>query len=238
MLHAFPYGETSKIVRLSTRDHGVQSVIAKGASRPRSRFGAGLQVLSEGVAHFYLKAHRDLHTLSAFDVTEQHAALAADLQRYASAVAVAELVLRFSPAEPNPDVYEMLRAALDHLVHADANRVPQVGLAALWRTVVILGFAPSVDVCVRCGGPLGARARFSVAEGGLLCPGCGAGVKAGELGQRDQQALAAFVAGATDAPDLPADHLAAHRRLLVRFVVRHVAEDRDLHALTFWETAP
>ncbi len=238
MLHSFPYGETSKIARLSTRDHGVQSVIAKGAARPKNRFGAGLQLLSEGVAHFYLKAHRDLHTLSAFDVTEQHAALAADLRRYASAVAVAELILRFSPAEPRPEVYEMLRAALDHLVHADARRVPQVGLAALWRTVAILGFAPSVEVCVRCGGPLGARARFSVDGGGLLCPGCGAGVKAGELGPLDQQALAAFVAGATDAPDLAADHLAAHRRLLVRFVQRHVAEDRDLHALTFWETAP
>ena len=37
VLSALRYSETSKIVRLATRDHGVQSAIAKGALRP----GAG-----------------------------------------------------------------------------------------------------------------------------------------------------------------------------------------------------
>ena len=40
VLSALRYSETSKIVRLATRDVGVQSAIAKGALRPRSRFGA------------------------------------------------------------------------------------------------------------------------------------------------------------------------------------------------------
>ena len=43
ILHSFRYGETSKIVRLLTRDHGPQSVIAKGAMNPKSKFGARLQ---------------------------------------------------------------------------------------------------------------------------------------------------------------------------------------------------
>ena len=37
VLTTIRYGETSKIARLATRDLGVQSAIAKGASRPRSR---------------------------------------------------------------------------------------------------------------------------------------------------------------------------------------------------------
>src|SRR5439155_27271114 len=43
----YRYSETSKVVRLATRDLGVQSAIAKGALRPKSRFGAGLELLSE-----------------------------------------------------------------------------------------------------------------------------------------------------------------------------------------------
>ena len=99
ILHAFRYADTSKIVRLATRDHGVQSAIAKGASRPKSRFGASLQVLTAGVAHLYLRATTDLQTLSAFDVTEQHPGLATDLERYAAASVLAEVMLRCAPAE-------------------------------------------------------------------------------------------------------------------------------------------
>ncbi|UCD23936.1 MAG: recombination protein O N-terminal domain-containing protein, partial [Gemmatimonadota bacterium] len=63
VLHAFKYSESSKIVRLATEDLGVQSVIAKGAMRPKSKFGARLQVLSGGVAQIYTKPNRELHTL-------------------------------------------------------------------------------------------------------------------------------------------------------------------------------
>ncbi|HEX5632270.1 MAG TPA: recombination protein O N-terminal domain-containing protein, partial [Gemmatimonadales bacterium] len=52
VLGAIRYGETSKIVRLATREHGVQSAIAKGALRPKSRFGAALQLLREGSAQY------------------------------------------------------------------------------------------------------------------------------------------------------------------------------------------
>src|SRR3954471_12292503 len=102
VLSALRYSETSKIVRLATRDHGVQSVIAKGALRPRSRFGAALQLLSEGTAHFILSERRDLHTLTAFDLGSLHAGLAGDLERYAAASVLAEVMLRFASTDPQP----------------------------------------------------------------------------------------------------------------------------------------
>src|SRR3989304_2913997 len=68
ILHAFKYADTSKLGRLATREPGVQSAIAKGASRPKSRFGASLQVLSQGTAHLYFRPTAELQTLSAFDV--------------------------------------------------------------------------------------------------------------------------------------------------------------------------
>ena len=72
VLSALRYSETSKIVRLATREHGVQSAIAKGALRPKSRFGGALQVLSEGQAQYLAKEHRELHVLTAFDLAHLH----------------------------------------------------------------------------------------------------------------------------------------------------------------------
>jgi len=236
VLHAFPYGDTSKIVRLSTRDHGVQSVMAKGATRPRSRFGASLQLLSGGVACFYLKSHRDLHILSAFDVVEQRPALAGDLRRYAAAQALAELVLRCSPADPHPDVFDVLGASLDRMAGVDTDHLPTVSLAALWRMVATLGFEPEVNACVRCGGAAGGRTPFSIADGGILCSACGRGTGGGALDADDRAALSAFVSGSSDVPPLKPKHLAAHRRLLTRFIHRHLGEDRELKALAHWES--
>jgi DNA repair protein RecO (recombination protein O) len=238
ILQAFPYGDTSRIARLATRDAGVQSVIAKGATRPRSRFGGRLQVLSVGVAQFYYRAGRDLHTLSAFDVTVQHVELTADVRRFAAAAALAELVLRTAQEEPQPAVYHALVTALDALATVPPDRVSGAALAGLWHAVAVLGFAPTADACVRCGRDLGARAAFALAEGGLLCPACGAGGGAGALDAADQEALREFLAGASAAPALSERHLAAHRRLLARFVRRHVADDADLPALRFWESLP
>src|SRR3954452_1587388 len=89
VLSALRYSETSKIVRLATREHGVQSAIAKGALRPKSRFGAALQLLSEGQAQLHMKEHRELHLLTAFDLQRLHVGLAADLDRYSVACALA-----------------------------------------------------------------------------------------------------------------------------------------------------
>ncbi|MGH7539211.1 MAG: DNA repair protein RecO, partial [Gemmatimonadales bacterium] len=97
VLRTFRYSETSKVVRLATRDLGVQSAIAKGALRPRSRFGAGLELLSEGVAQLYHRDNRELQTLAAFDVERMRRELARDLARFAAAAALAELMVQMAP---------------------------------------------------------------------------------------------------------------------------------------------
>lgn len=235
ILHAFPYGDTSRIVRLATRDHGVQSALAKGAQGPKSRFSGRLQILSEGTAQLYLKTGRDLHTLSAFDVTHQRTELAHDLGRYAAALAAAELVLRFAPADPHPVLYDTLAGALDHCVTTPREALDRTGLAALWQLLAVLGFAPGLDACTRCGADLDGSVRFGVADGGLLCRRCAAGTETAKLTGQDAATLRAFVAGDLVPEPLSPRHVAAHRRLLARFVRRHVAEERELGALAFWE---
>ena len=50
--------------------------------------------------------------LTAFDLQHLHVGLAADLARYATASALAEVMLRFAPADPHPESYDLFRDAL------------------------------------------------------------------------------------------------------------------------------
>ncbi|GIW51254.1 MAG: hypothetical protein KatS3mg081_0609 [Gemmatimonadales bacterium] len=240
VLHAIKYGETSKIVKLATRDYGVQSAIAKGAGRPKSRFGAQLEILSEGTAHLYLKPSRELQTLAGFEVLRLRPGLAGEVRRYAAAQVLTELVLRCAPAEPHAWLFEFLSRQLDRLAEVASVKLDEAALSAVWQLVGILGFAPQLDYCARDGRSLGAgAARFSISDGGLVCSACAAGRKTALLSRDDREALQHLVAGSDDSPvNLSARHAAAHRRLLARFVRFHLAEGREFKALDFWERLP
>jgi DNA repair protein RecO (recombination protein O) len=236
VLSALRYSETSKIVRLATREHGVQSVIAKGALRPRSRFGAALQLLSEGQAQLLIKENRELHVLTAFDLRRLHVGLAGDLERYASACALAEVMLRFAPSDAHPESFDLLQSALDQLETAEAAQVEALSYRVLWRLVSVLGFAPSLDACVIDGTPLpsGGPLTFSTRDGGALCPGCAIQQGATQLPAEARSDLTTLLDPVAPLPVLADRHGAAHRRLLTRYIRYHLAEGADLPALEFW----
>jgi DNA repair protein RecO (recombination protein O) len=240
ILSALRYSETSKIVRLATREHGVQSGIAKGALRPKSRFGAALQLLSEGQAQLLMKEHRELHILTGFDLRQLHVGLAADLERYAVACALAEVMLHFAPPDPHPESFDLLQHALDELETAPEGSTAALGFRLLWRQVSVLGFAPSVDACVVDGTPLPAEGPlpFSTRDGGALCPVCASQHAATQIPERDRGDLVALLDPAAALPILDAKHGAAHRRLLARYIRYHLAEGAELPALEFWMQQP
>jgi DNA repair protein RecO (recombination protein O) len=240
VLSAFRYSETSKIVRLATRHHGVQSGIAKGALRPKSRFGGALQVLSEGQAQLLMKEHRELNILAGFDLKKLHVGLASDLERYAIACALSEVMLRFAPSDPHPESFDVLQAALDLLESAEPGTIEALGFRLLWQLVSALGFAPALGVCVIDGRelPIDGPLPFSTREGGALCPVCATQHGATLLPQKDRLDLLALLDPGATLPDLDARHGAAHRRLLARYIQYHLGEGADLPALEFWTQRP
>ena len=240
ILSTLRYSETSKIVRLATRDLGVQSAIAKGALRPKSRFGAALQVLSDGQAQLYIKENRELHTLAAFDVVRVPVGLAADLDRYAVASALAEAMLRFAPAEPHADSFGILHDTLATLEAASPTDLPASALRAMWRLVGALGFTPSMEACALCGTLVsaGGEVAFSTAEGGILCANCAGPHPATRLPERARCDLAALLDPTCPLPLLDGPHYTAHQRLLARYVRYHMGEGAELPALEFWTRRP
>jgi DNA repair protein RecO (recombination protein O) len=218
VLSTLRYSETSKIVRLATREHGVQSAIAKGALRPKSRFGAALQLLSEGQAQILMKEHRELHVLTAFDLRRLHVGLTTDLERYATACALAEVMLRFAPSDPHPESFDLVQHALEQLETATSPEIEALGFRVLWQLVSVLGFAPSLDACVIDGTPLEAEGPlpFSTRDGGALCPTCAAQHGATQLPPAARSDLMMLLDPTASLPALDTRHGAAHRRLLAR----------------------
>lgn len=239
VLQTYRYSETSKVVRLATRELGVQSAIAKGALRPKSRFGAGLELLSEGTAQIYFRETRELHTLGAFDVTTLRRELAADVGRFVGAAALAEVMLKMAPAAPLPASYDTLTAGLDALAAAAPDRTDATAVRAIWLLVAVLGFAPSLTACARDGSVIEAAGdapvTFSIAEGGALCPACAPLEAPKRLPPQAYRDLVALNDPRAELPRLDAAHAAAHRRLVARFVRYHLGDSGPLAALDSWE---
>lgn len=238
ILHVMPYSETSKILRLLTRDLGFQSAIARGARRPRSRTGPRLDLFTVGTATLITREHRELNPLSAFEVAATHAGLAGDLTRFGAASALVELALKCVPAEPHAEAFEAVVSGLDALEEAPRGVVDAVAIAACWGLVATLGFAPSLDRCAVCGRSPEGVLHFSAALGGAVCAAHRSAPGAGHLAKLTaphREALAALLAGRLPEPPLDRRHAAAHRRLLLTFVRHHLAEDRALPGMAFWD---
>lgn len=232
VLQAFRYSDTSKILRLLTRDRGPVSVIARGALRPRSRLSGLLEPFAEGSATFYLKSNRDLHTLSGFELIRERQALGVDLSRFAAASVLCELVMRVAPREADPGLFDFLVAALDDLIAAPEDQARGVAAARIWQLVALLGFGPSVAACVDCGRPPepGQPARFDLAAGGLRCHRC---PQVGRyVGPDEVQALLTLASGDPSVTPSP-----AHLTLLAEFIRWHAAEGSRIRSLDFF-TAP
>ena len=174
ILQSFPFSDSSKILRLYTLDYGVRSVIAKGAQRPRSRFGGVLEPFTEGEAAFYLKPSRELHTLGSFDLLRTRQELGRDLKAFAGASLLVELLLRFATEEPAPPIFALAANALDQLAAAPPAHVEGVAISTAWQMISNLGFRPEVENCVNCGRsvPPDQPGRFDPAGGGLACAAC------------------------------------------------------------------
>ncbi len=231
VLQAFPYGETSKILRLLTRTHGVQSVIAKGALRPKSRFGGVLEPFTEGIASFYYREARELQTLSGFELVRSQQSLGRDLLRFGGASLLAELVIRTASEEPQPGLYEALRDALHRIRETAPAALEAELLAQVWRIVSLLGFEPALDACIVCSRPFGDAedVSFDYAAGGARCAAC-AGVAAGHrVPAEARHALQSLVAGQA----VPLARTAGHWKLLTRYLDHHVLEGGTLRSLAF-----
>ena len=244
VLHAFDYLESSRIVRLLTRDAGIRSALAKGARKSQRRFGSGLDLFAQGTAFLHTRPGRELDTLSGFEDVRTRTALGEELERFTGAEAIAEISLAFGREGADTQLFDAVVHALEALETRSGSQAREATLAGAWQIVGALGFGPALAECAECDAPLAREevALFSHAAGGVLCSRCAALTAGGrKLPAPARAAIAAWMTG-DHVSDLGEAEARAHQRLLREFLGFHLHDvnatgGRSLRALDMWERA-
>ena len=237
VLHAFDYLETSRIVRLMTREAGVQSVIARGARSSRKRFGTAIDLFAQGNVEIHVRPNRELQSMASFETTRARPQFARDVGRFIAGSMIAELSLKASSDESAQGMFDSVELALDNLATAEPGDTVSAGLAGAWQIVATLGFTPSLDACANCHADLerDADVVFSHSAGGALCARC-ASLASGarSIPASARNALREWMSGIT-VPRLTAPELRAHQRLFREFFLEHLGDNREMKAYGVWE---
>ncbi|HEX3172986.1 MAG TPA: DNA repair protein RecO [Solirubrobacterales bacterium] len=176
VLRSIRYGEADRILHLYSAQRGRIGAIAKGARKPRSRFGGRLEpffrldmLLHEG--------RGELLTVTGVATVDGYPRLRSSGAALTAAARGCDAVLRLlDSAEPNPPAYNLLCRYLALLDDPAAPTAAALETALSFRLKLALaaGFAPELGACARCG-EADHLVGFSGAAGGVVCAACEAG---------------------------------------------------------------
>lgn len=173
MLRSIRYGEADRILHLYSKSRGRIGAIAKGARKPRSRFGGRLEpffrldlLLHEG--------RGELMTVTNASTVDGYPRLRSSGAAITAGARACDAVLRLlDAAEPNPPAYNLLCRYLSLLDDSTEPRAAglEVALSFRLKLALVAGFAPELASCARCG-EAEHLVGFSGAAGGVVCAGC------------------------------------------------------------------
>jgi len=169
------WGEADRLLTLYTRERGKVRAIAKGARKVKSRKAGHLEPFTR--VTLQLARGRDLLIVTDADTIDAYQPLREDLIKTGYASYLVELLDRFTYEEEseNYNIFRLLTESLSRV----ANE-PDPWLAIRYYEVHLLhhlGFRPQLFECANCREEIQAVDQFfSAAQGGVICPRCGAGL--------------------------------------------------------------
>jgi len=175
-LRKVEFSETSQIVTLLARRHGLVRLIAKGAHRRTkagaSKFDGGLDLLDLGDAVFSLRLEKDLATLTEWSLRDGHLELRGDLRSLYLAQYAAEMSgLLIEEHDPHPQLFDRLEQTIGELATPRREEVFLAFQLDLFREA---GYLPDLSACANCRAPFSDRIpwSFSPSRGGIVCRDC------------------------------------------------------------------
>ncbi|GAB6166753.1 DNA repair protein RecO [Thermostilla marina] len=174
VLRTVDFSESSVIATLFTREHGKISGLAKGAKRLKSSFDSAIDLLGVCRIIFLRKSSEALDLLTEAKVVRRFRLRGRSLAGFYAGCYVVELVtLLTQDYDPHPDLFDLTDRTLQAL--AQNEDVPRHVLAFEMGILKVLGYWPSLEICVGCGRdivPQRNRVFFGLLDGGVLCPRC------------------------------------------------------------------
>ncbi|CCI85604.1 recombination protein O [Lactobacillus pasteurii DSM 23907 = CRBIP 24.76] len=160
------YKESDLLAKIMTKDHGIITMIVKGALKPKSKLGAASLNFSYGKYIIYSSGH-GLSTLRTYKEVKQFDQIYLDLEKSAYASFVLDLIDHaFVEYAPIGKYYDLAKFALDHI---DRGTDPEVLTQIVQMQLLpAFGVGPQMEACVICGKKQGVF-DYSLRYGGIIC---------------------------------------------------------------------
>ena len=167
------YSDYDRMVTLFSPEMGRIDAIARGCRRPKSPLVNAVEPFTSG--EYQLFERRDRYTLEQCQISEDYYTLRTDYDKLCHGVYWLKLLDQaILPDTPAPQLFITTLRALAHLNWGELP--PElVTMAFEMHFMAQIGFAPRMDVCLRCGRPIDGDARFDPALGGTVCLSCPSG---------------------------------------------------------------
>ncbi|MBU0467627.1 MAG: DNA repair protein RecO [Candidatus Omnitrophica bacterium] len=171
ILKTFDLRETSKIAIFFTKNHGRVKGVLKGIRKNPKKFGSSLEKFSINDFVYYEYARSEFNLVSQCDLKQFFFNIRQDYKRNIAANYILELVDSIMPLEQvNKMVYKLMLEYLNSLETVkDIDKLVHVFQI---KILLLSGFRPHIDSCVKCNKIIHGRARFSMTSGGLICSNC------------------------------------------------------------------
>ena len=161
------YSESSRIIDIFTKEHGVISVIAKNCRSLKSK----LRIFTEKMvyASFTIYYKKDkLSTLTEASIINDLSNIKKDILKISYAGFIIDLARQVYKQNNSEQIYKLL---ISSIIKINENLNPLVITNILeLKYLYYLGIMPNLDGCVVCGSK--DVITLSSSKGGFLCPKC------------------------------------------------------------------
>ncbi len=174
VLRSRKWGDADRIVTFYSKEKGKIGGVARGARRPKSRFGAALEPFSLCRLNLFEKTGDSLYRISHVDLVRSSQKLRESLSLIDSAARMVNVVAAITPdGDPDALLFDTLEQGLASLHESEDPAF--TALLFQIRLLGVTGFRPQTDHCAACGkAHFAGEPQFSPLAGGLVCLSCAA----------------------------------------------------------------
>jgi len=168
ILSVTPYGETSKIINVYTKEYGIIGIMCKGAMGMKSRLRSSTSKLTYGVFNIYYKKDK-LSTLTSIDIINPFKNIKGDILLISYVSYLSDLVNQVLKQTNEKHIYDDF---INTLLKIEEGLNPIVLTNILEvKLLDFLGVGLNLTSCIICGNKK-EIVTLSSEKGGLICKNC------------------------------------------------------------------
>ena len=162
------YSESSKILNVLTKEHGLIGIMSKGCRNMKSKLRGVSRKLVYGTLHIYYK-EKGLSTLIGVDVINSFSKTIMDLEKISYASFILDLTYQVAKQNDSEELFELLKDTLNK-IEEDIPPLPLTNIFEL-KLLDFVGVTPNIDSCCHCGSTKDI-VTLSSEQGGYICKNC------------------------------------------------------------------